>query len=725
MHRASRRSVSLVPFLLAAAALVLGAAPAFAQSPTLSVPGAQTVTELQPLSFTVTATDPRGLQCVLTASNLPGSAVFTDNGNNTGSFSWTPGASSAGDYVVYFTADNTFGGVTTASVDITVTNADSPPVLSPIADRTLDPGTMVFVSVSGSDPDLDPLTLSASGLPSFGSLTDNGDGTGTITLAPSGTQAAGTWPVTVNLSDGTSTVSQSFNVTITAPAGTNPPVLSPIGDQTVAEGTTANVPVTATDPDGGTLTFTSSLPGFAALVGGTSSNGSASATLSMSPGYCASGTYPATISVSDGSLSDAETFSITVTDVSRPPVWASYGYTVTLAEGASATLDVAAPDPDQACGAHAAILTLAGSTAGSALTLGFVDHGDGTGRLSITAAAASAGSYQVTLRATDYVNSTLVVQTVVAVTVTHVDHAPTANPGGPYAGVAGGVVPMDGSASSDPDGDALTYAWTFGDGGTADGMSPSHSYAAAGSYTVTLTVSDGTLSGQASTTATVVVASQPIQAKAWCEPPMIRLWKGSPWVHVRLVALQNSFDPSDVVLASLALGSPSVETNSATVGPTLDRTMVVTDPETGASEVRADFARDAVRNLLSFVKKNTYMTLTLTAQLRSGATVEASFTALVVPGKACAIRRVGPNPLNPEAVVTLVVPAAGHVRLRVFDLRGRYVRTLYDGDGQAGQTLNLTFDGHDDSGRPLASGQYYLKAETAAGVDTSPVTILK
>ncbi len=62
---------------------------------------------------------------------------------------------------------------------------------------------------------------------------------------------------------------------------------------------------------------------------------------------------------------------------------------------------------------------------------------------------------------------------------------------------------FDGSGSSDPDGDALTYDWTFGDGSSASGATASHTYAAGGSYTTTLTVSDGSLNDSQSQSVTV------------------------------------------------------------------------------------------------------------------------------------------------------------------------------------------------------------------------------
>ena len=60
--------------------------------------------------------------------------------------------------------------------------------------------------------------------------------------------------------------------------------------------------------------------------------------------------------------------------------------------------------------------------------------------------------------------------------------------------------------STDPDGDALTFEWEFGDGTTGTGATPSHTYADNGTYQVKLTVTD-VYGAESSTTTQVVVAN--------------------------------------------------------------------------------------------------------------------------------------------------------------------------------------------------------------------------
>ncbi len=62
------------------------------------------------------------------------------------------------------------------------------------------------------------------------------------------------------------------------------------------------------------------------------------------------------------------------------------------------------------------------------------------------------------------------------------------------------TVTFDASRSTDPNGDPLTYAWQFGDGQTGSGVRVSHTYAAGESFEVTLTASDGSKTGTATTT---------------------------------------------------------------------------------------------------------------------------------------------------------------------------------------------------------------------------------
>jgi len=67
---------------------------------------------------------------------------------------------------------------------------------------------------------------------------------------------------------------------------------------------------------------------------------------------------------------------------------------------------------------------------------------------------------------------------------------PEANAGGARKTIVDRPVVLDGGASFDIDGTIVAYAWDLGDGASATGATPEHAYAASGTYTATLTVTD-------------------------------------------------------------------------------------------------------------------------------------------------------------------------------------------------------------------------------------------
>jgi hypothetical protein len=73
-----------------------------------------------------------------------------------------------------------------------------------------------------------------------------------------------------------------------------------------------------------------------------------------------------------------------------------------------------------------------------------------------------------------------------------------------------------------------------------------------------------------------------------------------------------------------------------------------------------------------------------------------------------------PNPFNATTSLSVAMPATGWAKLRLFDLRGRRVRTLVDELVPAGRT-DYVWDGRDDLGRVLSSGVYFARLVTSGG----------
>jgi PKD repeat protein len=142
-------------------------------------------------------------------------------------------------------------------------------------------------------------------------------------------------------------------------------------------------------------------------------------------------------------------------------------------------------------------------------------------------------------------------------------------------------VDFDGSASSDPDGTVASYSWNFGDGTPAgSGPTPSHEYAAEGTYDVKLTVTDNGGRSESKTIPVEVVNQAPVAAFS---PTTSEL--------ALSVAAGASSDP-DGSIASYswdfgdgAVGSGVTENHTYALSGTYQVTLTVTDDLGGTDSV--------------------------------------------------------------------------------------------------------------------------------------------
>jgi len=144
-----------------------------------------------------------------------------------------------------------------------------------------------------------------------------------------------------------------------------------------------------------------------------------------------------------------------------------------------------------------------GSTSGGTITSYSWDFGDSSSGTGVTTnhSYAVAGNYTVTLTITDSNGKTASSTSLKVIQ----DRPPTAaftfTPTGP---ITGQTVSFDASSSSDTDGSIVAYAWNFGDLTTGSGVTTSHVYTSAGTFNITLIVTDNSGStGTASASITV------------------------------------------------------------------------------------------------------------------------------------------------------------------------------------------------------------------------------
>jgi subtilisin-like proprotein convertase family protein len=181
------------------------------------------------------------------------------------------------------------------------------PTLSSIGTQHMSAGESRTVDITAADDRPQPLVFSATNLPDFAWFEDNANGSASLHIIPPAGSLGTYADITVSVSDGEFTDSEVFEIVVTE--ANEYPVLVGLTNRNVSEGQTVDVPLSATDANGDSLTFTTEgLPAFAALT--TTGNGVGN--IAIAPQAGDAGMYDINVTVSDGTLTDSKGFRLTV-----------------------------------------------------------------------------------------------------------------------------------------------------------------------------------------------------------------------------------------------------------------------------------------------------------------------------------------------------------------------------------------------------------------------------
>lgn len=175
----------------------------------------QRVNQTELLMFTVRASDPEGQVLTYSANNLPLNSSFD---TATQEFSWVPLTSQHGSYLVNFSVSD---GVYSANEDVKIyvyTQGNQPPVWTIIPAQSVNETELLSLQVNAVDPDGDPVTYSASGIP-VNALFDAP--MGLFTWIPSIGQT-GTYTVMFTASDGMLQANSGVGITVNPVGGPTP-----------------------------------------------------------------------------------------------------------------------------------------------------------------------------------------------------------------------------------------------------------------------------------------------------------------------------------------------------------------------------------------------------------------------------------------------------------------------------------------------------------------------
>jgi hypothetical protein len=408
----------------------------------------------------------------------------------------------AGTYIASLVVNDGQASSAPASVTITATTANAAPVANAGLSQSVVAGSVVTLNGSGStDANGDTLTYAwtLTSRPAASAAVLSGANTASPTFTA---DVAGIYVASLVVNDGR-TDSATASVTITVAAANAIPVAHAGPAQNVSTGSTVTLDGSrSSDANGDRLTYAWSLTarpaGSTAVLAGADS---------AAPTFVAdvAGVYVATLTVNDGRASSAaSTVTITATVANAAPV-ANAGPAQSVVAGTTVSLD-GRRSSDANGDTLTFSWTLTARPVGSSAVLSAANTA------TPTFLADAPGVYVASLVVSDGRASSSVAT--VTITASVANAAPVAQAGPAQTVVTGTTVRLDGSRSSDANGDPLTYAWTLtarpeGSSAALSGASsvnPSFTADVPGVYVATLVVNDGRVTSAASTVTVTVTA---------------------------------------------------------------------------------------------------------------------------------------------------------------------------------------------------------------------------
>jgi hypothetical protein len=483
------------------------------------VPESVETNENEQLEFEVVGSDPDGDNIAITANSddLPEGWEFTDNGNGTGVFVWTPGFNDAGHYTLEFTlADNEDEVLT--ELTITVNNINRAPVWVNVPENFSNSETEeIEFSVVASDPDGNALTLSAASdnIPEGWEFSDNRNGSGIFNWTL-GYDDSGDYSVTFTASDTVFNVDTEVTFTVIN-VNRSPEWIDIPSSYEVAEEELVEFTVEGSDPDNDDITIELSDRGGLPESASFEYNNDGTGVFNWQTNNEDEGAYTVEFTLSDGEFEEPEDVIITVGNVNRPPTWTNVPASVSVNENSELSINVAGSDPDEDN------VTITATSVNLPDGWELEDHQNGTATFTWTPGYFNAGNYTVTFIISD---NEFHVSRRVTIRVNNVNRIPEWD----YAPES---VSVDENSeleftveASDPDNNQVTISsrsdnlpdgWEFTDNHNGTGtFNWAPTYDDEGGYTLIINASDGNLNVDTDITITVNHVNQ---APLWVDIP--------------------------------------------------------------------------------------------------------------------------------------------------------------------------------------------------------------